>query len=117
MAGSLRSVLTVLAFCGSTALALASASSTPTDYTPDPALKRASIGSLIGKVQNACNVVQKRNNDSISDLNRKCSCYAMQTMRSLSKDELTEYRNTGVFNSSARSKAYAALDSCGLPRP
>jgi hypothetical protein len=38
-------------------------------------------------------------------------------MRALTKDEVDNYRDTGVFNASARDKGLAAIDACGLKRP
>jgi hypothetical protein len=38
-------------------------------------------------------------------------------MRSLDATELDAYRNTAVFNDTARAKALAAIDSCKLKRP
>lgn len=118
MTGSLRLVLAVLAICGSTSLALAAASSTPTDYTPDPALKNASMTELQRRVANACVVVQTKDQlTSDASVTRKCGCYASQTMKTMTDDEISAYRETGVFNNSARSKALSSLDTCGLPRP
>jgi hypothetical protein len=38
-------------------------------------------------------------------------------MRTLTPGEVDAYRGTGVFNESARAKAFAALDECKLRRP
>ncbi len=38
-------------------------------------------------------------------------------MRSLDATEIQSYRDTGVFNDTARGKALAALDRCKLKRP
>jgi len=38
-------------------------------------------------------------------------------MRLLDPVEIDAYRNTGVFNDTARGKALAAIDACRLQRP
>jgi hypothetical protein len=38
-------------------------------------------------------------------------------MRALSADEVQAYRDTGIFNDTARAKALSAIDSCRLQRP
>jgi hypothetical protein len=96
----------------------AGASSTPTNYQPDPALKTASRSELQARVRTACTVIQARlQNVSEQSLSQPCGCYASRTMRSLSADEIQSYRDTGVFNEGARAKALAAIDACRLPRP
>ena len=105
-----------LALSGSAALA--GASSTPTAYQPDPALKNASRGELEARIRKACTVIQaKARNVSESSLSAPCGCYAGQTLRGLDAAEIQAYRDTGVFNDTARAKALAALDACKLPRP
>lgn len=93
-------------------------SSVPKDYVPDPALKRATLGQLQKKIANSCIVIQKR--DSLysgTDLNRKCACYAGNSIKSFTAEEVSYYRNTGIFDSGSRRKAYAALERCGLQKP
>ena len=98
--------------------ALAGASSMPTMYQPDPALKTASMGELRSRVSQACSVTQaKLQNVSEASLSGKCGCYAGRTMRALSAEEVQAYRDTGVFNDTARDKALKALDACDLARP
>lgn len=99
--------------------AFAAASNTPTQYQPDPALKTESVSQLRSRVSQACAITQARLQAGISEasLSRSCDCYAGRTMRSLSTDELQAYRDTGVFNDTARAKALSALDACKLPRP
>ena len=103
---------------GATA-AYAAASSTPTQYEPDPALKTESVPQLRARVSQSCSITQAKLQSSVSEasLNRSCDCYAGRTMRSLSAAELQAYRDTGVFNETAREKALSALDACKLPRP
>ncbi|MGU3538298.1 hypothetical protein [Methylobacterium sp. A54F] len=103
---------------GATA-ALAGGSSAPFEqYQPDPALRTAPKANLEGRVRHACAVIQARmTNASEASLERPCGCYARQTMRTLSDDEIEAYRSTGYFNDSARAKALNALDSCKLQRP
>jgi hypothetical protein len=98
--------------------ALAGASSTPFDYTPDPGLRTASRGELESRVRRACSVTQARlTSRAETELNRPCGCYASRTLRAFSPDELDAYRSTGVFNDTGRAKALASLDACGLRRP
>jgi hypothetical protein len=114
----LRAILAAAAISMSATAAFASASNTPTMYQPDPALKTASVGELRARVSQACAITQaKLQNVSETSLSRKCDCYAGRTMRALSADEVQAYRDTGVFNDSARAKALGAIDSCNLQRP
>jgi hypothetical protein len=118
MRAVLRPVLAAIAIAASTSVAFASASNMPTQYQPDPALKTASMGELQSRVRQACAVTQaKMQNVSEASLSRKCHCYAGRTLRAMSTDEVRAYRDTGVFNDGARTKAFGALDSCKLQRP
>ncbi len=113
---SARPLAAALALSAGTALA--GASQTPTTYEPDPALKQASRTELEARIRKACTVVQARaQNVSESTVNAPCGCYATQTFRGLDAAEVQAYRDTGVFNDTARAKALAALDACKLPRP
>ena len=108
-------VVAAIAFAGS---ALAAGSSQPFGYRPDPALKTASLADLQGRVRDACASVQARLQSSTPvAMARPCGCYATRVMRGLDAGELDAYRNTGVFNDTARGKALAALDQCKLKRP
>ena len=115
----IRALLVSAALSIGATAAHAAASNTPTQYQPDPALKTESVSQLRARVSQACAITQGRVLTSVSEtsLNRSCDCYAGRTMRSLSADELQAYRDTGVFNETARGKALAALDACKLPRP
>ncbi len=119
MTTTLRGLLTAVAIVAGTTAAFAASSSAPTQYQPDPALKTESVAQLRVRVSQACAITQARLQSGVSEasLNRGCDCYAGRTMRSLSADELQAYRETGVFNDSAREKALSALDSCKLQRP
>ncbi|NBJ09922.1 hypothetical protein [Microvirga arsenatis] len=119
MTSIVRTLLVAAALSLSATAAWAAASNMPTQYQPDPALKTESIGQLRARVSQACTVIQARLQSEASEasLSRACECYAGRTMRSLSPDEVQAYRDTGVFNDSARQKALAALDACKLPRP
>jgi hypothetical protein len=118
MTSLFRTLLAAAAVTVAATSAFASASSTPTMYQPDPALKTESIGELRARVSQACSVTQaKMQNVTEVSLSRKCDCYAGRTMRSLSPDEMQAYRDTGVFNDTARAKALSAIDSCKLERP
>jgi hypothetical protein len=114
-----RTLLAAAAMSLTASAAYAAASNMPTQYQPDPALKTESVSQLRARVSQACAITQAKLQSEASEasLNRACNCYAGRTMRSLSADELQAYRDTGVFNDSARAKALTALDSCRLPRP
>ncbi len=118
MISTFRALLTAAFIAGGAVAAFAASSSMPTQYEPDPALKTASMADLRARVSQACAIVQaKQQNASEASFTSKCGCYAGRTMRALSAEEVQAYRNTGVFNDSAREKALAALDACKLPRP
>jgi len=118
MPSILRTMLAAVALAASTSAALAAASNAPTMYQPDPALKTESLPELQARVRQACSVIQaKLQNSTEFAMSKKCDCYAGRTMRSLSADEIQAYRDTGVFNDSARDKALKAIDSCKLQRP
>ena len=113
-----RSMLAAAAIAVSATGALAAASNTPIGYQPDPALKTASMSELRARVRQACSVIQARiQNASETSLDRPCDCYAGRTLRAMSADEIQAYRDTGVFNDTARAKALGAIDSCQLQRP
>ena len=119
MISIVRALLVAAAVSVSATSAHAAASSTPTQFQPDPALKTESVAQLRARVSQACAVIQARGQSGVSEtsLNRSCDCYAGRTMRSMSAEELQAYRDTGVFNDTARAKALTALDACRLPRP
>ncbi|HMO30303.1 hypothetical protein [Enterovirga sp.] len=98
--------------------ALAGASSTPFGYAPNPAMMRESPAQLEARIRRSCMSTQAQlQNVPESRVRRGCGCYASRVIRSLDANELMAYRTTGVFNDSARVKAFAALDGCGLRRP
>ena len=119
MTSTVRALLVAAAVTLSATGAFAAASNMPTQYQPDPALKTESVSQLRARVSQACAVTQAKLQSEASEtsLNRACDCYAGRTMRSLSAEEVQAYRDTGVFNDTARGKALAALDACRLPRP
>jgi hypothetical protein len=118
MTSIIRALLVAAAVTASATAAYAAASNTPTMYQPDPALKTASVSELRSRVSQACSMTQaKLQSVSEDSLSRKCDCYAGRTMRAMSADEVQAYRDTGVFNDTARAKALAAIDSCKLQRP
>ena len=113
-----RSIAATFALLLSAGAALAGASSVPTNYQPDPALKSASRTELESRIRKACTVIQARQQKvSEASVNSPCGCYATRTFSSLDATEVQAYRDTGVFNDSARAKALSALDTCKLPRP
>ena len=112
-----RAAFAAICLFASVNLALAGASSVPTNYQPDPALQRATQGELEARVRRACTIVQARElGVSESSLSRPCGCYASRSLASFTPDELQSYRDTGVFNQTAQAKAYAALSACGVRR-
>jgi hypothetical protein len=118
MSSLLRSLLTAAAIAVTSTAAFAAASNMPTQYAPDPALKTASAAELQSGVRQACSVTQaKLQNTTEMTVSRKCDCYAGRTMRALNAAEVQAYRDTGVFNDTARAKALSAIDSCKLQRP
>jgi hypothetical protein len=107
-----------LAFLTLASTAFAGGSSAPFAYQPDPALKTASKGDLEGRIKRACVSTQaKLQNIAESRIERPCGCYATRVIRGLDESELDAYRNTGIFNDTARGKALGAIDSCKLKRP
>jgi hypothetical protein len=118
MISTFRALLMAVAISTSATAAFAAASNTPTMYEPDPALKTASVSKLRERVSQACTIIQaKLQGVTEISLSKKCDCYAGRTMRALSTDEVQAYRDTGVFNDSAREKALSAIDACKLQRP
>lgn len=98
--------------------AFAGGSSAPFGYQPDPALKSASKSDLESRIRRACRATQaKLQNVAETRVDRPCGCYAGRVLGELDGGELEAYRNTGVFNDTARAKALAALDGCRLKRP
>lgn len=98
--------------------AFAAGSSAPFGYQPDPALKTASLADLQRRVRDTCASTQARIQASTAAaMSRPCGCYAQRVMRALEPGELDAYRNTGVFNDTARAKALVAIDQCKLQRP
>jgi hypothetical protein len=86
--------------------------------SPDPQLRNASKTKLSERVRMTCNATQARlQKISLAKLERGCGCYAARTMRALTPAEIQAFRDTSVFNASARVKALAAIDACGLKRP
>ncbi|MBB3020584.1 hypothetical protein FHR70_003670 [Microvirga lupini] len=119
MISTARALLVAAAVSLSATAAFAAASNMPTQYQPDPALKTESISQLRARVSQACAITQAKLQSGVSEasLSRSCDCYAGRILRSLSADEVQAYRDTGVFNDTARAKALTALDACKLPRP
>ena len=118
MRTALRALLAAAVITVSATAVFASASNTPTNYVPDPALKTESVSQLQARVRQACGVTQaKLQSVSEASLGRKCDCYAGRTLRSMSADEVQAYRDTGVFNDGARGKALASLEFLQVAAP
>jgi hypothetical protein len=115
---SLRLFAAAALLAATSTVALAAASSVPFDYKPDPALRTASLSDLRSRIRRACAVTQARlENAAETTFNRSCGCYASRTLSALDRSELDAYRTSGIFNDTARAKAFAALDACRLRRP
>lgn len=113
-AGLLSALAASLAACNASRTQTASLEG----YTPDPALKSASMGNLKGRVSHACVITQSKfQKVAEASLEQPCGCYADRALSTMSRDEVQSYRATGYFNDGARAKALDALDSCRLPRP
>lgn len=107
-------LLSALAACNASRVQTASLEG----YTPDPALKSASLKNLKGRVSQACVVTQSKfQKVAEASLEAPCGCYADRALTKMSREEIQSYRATGYFNDSAKAKAFDALDSCKLPRP
>jgi hypothetical protein len=114
---STRALLATAFLLSALDLAIAGASSVPANYTPDPALQRASRSELEARIRKACTVVQAREQGVAEiSLSGPCGCYASRSLRAFSEAEIQAYRDTGIFNDTAREKAYAALAACGVQR-
>ena len=86
--------------------------------TPDPQLRTASKATLKERTRMTCTYTQARlQNVTPAKVERRCGCYAAKTMKALTPAEIQAFRDTSVFNASARLKALAAVDACGLKRP
>jgi len=87
----------------------------PGDFKPDPKLKTASMGQLQTGVRDVCIKAQRaKSSSSTAELTKSCGCYSGKALKSMDKGEIDFYRSNGFFADSARPKAQAALNSCGL---
>jgi hypothetical protein len=85
---------------------------------PDPAMLTDPVSKLQDNARTFCVRTQANlQNVSAQAVAQKCSCYARRTVRALDKTEMLAYRETGLFNASARKKALTSIDACGLKRP
>lgn len=113
-----RSIIALVLAAALAGPALASGSSAPFGYTPDPALQSASLVDLQSRVRDSCASTQAKIQSSTPvAMARPCGCYATRVMKTLDASEVAAYRQTGVFNEGARGKALAAIDGCKLKRP
>ena len=70
-----RSIAALVALLLSAGAAQAAASSVPTNYQPDPALKTASRTELEARIRKACTVIQARTrNVAEASLSTPCGC-------------------------------------------
>lgn len=97
---------------------VAGGGSLPANYQPDPALRSATSEDIESRFERTCEATQaKILRRGQRTLKRRCGCYASRTIAALDATEITAYRNTGVFNETARVKALDSLDACRLKRP
>lgn len=90
----------------------------PANFTPDPKLRTASARELEDGVWRACLRTQSRRSEADQQaVSRGCRCYARGTLGAFTPAETAFYRQNGYFDASGQAKGFAALDSCGLPRP
>jgi hypothetical protein len=89
--------------------------SVPADFKPDPALKAATPAKLQSHVADLC-VKSQRAKASVetSQVAKPCGCYARGALKAMDKTEIEYFRANGFFADSARPKAQAALNACGL---
>lgn len=96
-------------------LVVAGCQSVPPDYKPDPSLKTASLPKLQAKIADVCIKAQRQKGSvATSEISKPCGCYAGKALKAMDKTEIDFYREKGYFAESARDKAKAALNSCGL---
>jgi hypothetical protein len=112
-----RYLLSTMMFFAFTGLALA-AGSAPLP-APDPTAKNLSPSQIQQRALNACIRTQTPLLAGVgpSEVRNKCACYARGTVRSMTRAEIQAFRDTGYFSDSAREKALAQVDRCGLRRP
>jgi hypothetical protein len=112
-----RQLLSTMMFFGFTGLALA-AGSAPLP-APDPTAKNLTPAQIQQRALNACVRTQAPLMAGVgpSQLRNQCACYARGTVRSMTRAEIQAFRDTGYFSDSAREKALAQIDRCGLRRP
>jgi hypothetical protein len=85
---------------------------------PDPRTRNMTPYMIQLRTFDACLVTQSRlQNTTREAVHSACSCYATGTVRAMTRAEIQAFRETSVFNDSARAKALAQLDRCKLPRP
>jgi dienelactone hydrolase len=100
-----------------TAAALAAAGPAPLPE-PDPKTKNMSRQQIQMRALDGCLISQSRLQQTTRDAVRAaCTCYASGTVRAMTNPEVQAFRDTSVFNDSAREKALAQLDRCKLVRP
>lgn len=109
-AGVRRVVLVCVA-----AAALVGCQGVPADFKPDPSLKSAPVAKLQSKVADICVKSQlAKGSVSTAEVSKPCGCYAGRALKAMDKTEIEFYRTNGFFADSARPKAQAALEACGL---
>jgi hypothetical protein len=85
---------------------------------PNPEAATDTPAQMRSGLQEACMATQSRIQSlPKARFSSSCGCYARRTIRALDDGELAAFRDNGVFNASARGKALASLDRCGLKRP
>jgi hypothetical protein len=85
---------------------------------PDPRTRNMSPYQIQLRTFDACLLTQSRlQNTTREAVHSACSCYARGTVTSMTRAEIQSFRETSVFNDSARVKALAQIDRCRLVRP
>ncbi len=85
---------------------------------PDPRTRNMTPYQIQLRTFDACLITQSRlQNTTREAVHSPCSCYATGTVRSLTRAEIQAFRETSVFNETARAKALAQIDRCKLVRP
>lgn len=85
---------------------------------PDPKTRNMSRAQIQARVLDACLISQSRLQQTTRDaVASACRCYAAGTVRAMTATDIQAFRDTSVFNDSARDKALEQIDRCKLVRP
>jgi predicted metal-binding protein len=85
---------------------------------PDPKTRNMTPYMIQLRTFDACLIIQSRlQNTTREAVHSACSCYASGTIKAMTRAELQAFRETSVFNETARAKALQQIDRCKLQRP